>query len=125
MHESRSNSLRPSISPDRQTLWSIYAGPSAYAEIAMIGDRLQFLLKSATKEDVTEVDAAPGTVLIEASISPGSMRIDVNGVTGPKRSTTLSFGTGTQFLGSLAGQNPANGAIRNLKIYDTTSTRIN
>lgn len=107
---------------DRQTLWAIYANPGSYAEIAVVGDKLQFLLKSGSQEDVSQIDAVLGTMLIEATVSPGRMWISVNGVDGPKQSTTLlGVGVGTQFLGSLAGQNPANGAIRNLKIYNLSN----
>ena len=106
-------------STDRQTLWTIYGGANSYAEIAMIGSKLQFVLKSATKEDVAEIETALGTMLVEATVSAGRMRIAVNGVESLTRTTTLGIGTGTQYLGSLAGQNPAYGAIRNLKIYDT------
>ena len=82
------------------------------------------MLDSDGEENVVEAAAAPGTMLVEASLAQGTMSIAVNGVNGSKRATKFGLQTGTQYLGSLAGKDPAFGAIRNLKIYDTTTPAV-
>ena len=107
------------ITANRQTLWADYAGPDSYAEVAIVGSKVQFVLRTPAGVDSAEADVSPGTMLIEAKLSNGKIQLAVNGLDGPGKVTSSSLGAGTQYLGSLAGQNPAYGAIRNLRIYDT------
>lgn len=113
-----------STTSDRQTLWAIYTASGSYAKIDKLGDKLQFVLDSDGEESVVEAATTPGTMLVEASLAQGTMSIAVNGVNGSKRATKFGLQTGTQYLGSLAGQDPAFGAIRNLKIYDTAAPAV-